>query len=122
MSVLFKIQASTGPYQVQIGAGLQIRPAKKNSFSIADELVVSLWEASIPKNVFSVLANEKNKTLETAAQIIEAMRSNGIQRGSHLEAFGGGIAAATGSSLDGLPPVRVSTAISVYVSKKCSST
>jgi 3-dehydroquinate synthase len=91
MSVLFKIQASTGPYQVQIGAGLQIRPAKKNSFSIADELVVSLWEASIPKNVFSVLANEKNKTLETAAQIIEAMRSNGIQRGSHLEAFGGGI-------------------------------
>jgi 3-dehydroquinate synthase len=91
MSVLFKVQASTGPYQVEIGTGLELKPAKKNSFSITDELVARLWEASIPKNVFPVLANEKNKTLETAAQIIEAMRSNGIQRGSHLEAFGGGI-------------------------------
>ena len=91
MSVTFKVQSSSGPYQVLIGAGLQKKVAKENSFSIADELVAKLWENSIPNNAFSVLAIEQNKTLETSAQIIESMRSKGIQRGSHLDAFGGGI-------------------------------
>jgi len=91
MSVTFKVQSSSGPYQVLIGAGLQKKVAKENSFSIADELVAKLWENSIPNNAFSVLAIEQNKTLETSAHIIESMRSKGIQRGSHLEAFGGGI-------------------------------
>jgi len=91
MSVTFKVQSSSGPYQVLIGAGLQKKVAKENSFSIADELVSKLWKNSIPNNAFSVLAIEQNKTLETSAKIIEAMRSEGIQRSSHLEAFGGGI-------------------------------
>jgi len=91
MSEIFKVEASTGAYQVQIGAKLQINTAKDSSFSIADELVAKLWSKSIPQDAFSVQANEQNKTLETSAQIIEAMRSKGIQRGSHLEAFGGGV-------------------------------
>ena len=91
MSVIFKVEASTGPYQVQIGAGIQIKARKESSFSIADELVAKLWSKLIPQDAFFVQAIEQNKTLETSAQIIEAMRSKGIQRGSHLEAFGGGI-------------------------------
>lgn len=91
MSAIFKVEASSGPYQVQIGSGLQIKSEKDNSFSIADELVISLWKEIIPENAFSVLAVEQNKTLETSAKIIEAMRSKGMQRGSNLMAFGGGI-------------------------------
>jgi 3-dehydroquinate synthase len=91
MSVTFNIESSYGPYQVQIGAGLDIKAAKEGSFSIADELVFKLWANTIPNNAFSVLAIEQNKTLETSAKIIEAMRSKGMQRGSHLNAFGGGI-------------------------------
>jgi len=91
MSVIFKVEASSGPYQVQIGAGLQKKSTKESSFSIVDELVAKLWSKSVPQDGFFVQATEQNKTLETSAQIIEAMRSKGIQRGSHLEAFGGGI-------------------------------
>ena len=91
MSVIFKVQANSGTYEVQIGAGLQIKTAKEDSFSIADKLVSDLWKDAIPPDVFSVLAVEQNKTLETSAKIIEAMRSKGIQRQSHLKAFGGGI-------------------------------
>ena len=91
MSEIFKVEASNGLYQVKIGAKLQIKPAKENSFSIADELVSKLWSKLIPQDAFSVQAIEQNKTLETSAQIIEAMRFKGIQRDSHLEAFGGGI-------------------------------
>ncbi|QWE20923.1 3-dehydroquinate synthase family protein [Polynucleobacter sp. AP-Kolm-20A-A1] len=91
MSVIFKVEASSGPYQVQIGANLQITSERENSFSIADELVFNLWKDIIPTDAFTVLAVEQNKTLETSSKIIEAMRSKGVQRGSHLKAFGGGI-------------------------------
>lgn len=91
MSVIFKVEASSGPYQVQIGSSLLKNSAKENVFTIVDLLVAKLWAQSVPQNAFSVQAIEQNKTLETTAKIIEAMRSKGIQRGSHLEAFGGGI-------------------------------
>jgi 3-dehydroquinate synthase len=91
MSVIFNIESSSGSYQVQIGAGLEIKPAKESPFSITDELVSKLWANTVPKNAFSVLATEQNKTLETSAKIIEVLRSKGMQRGSHLNAFGGGI-------------------------------
>jgi 3-dehydroquinate synthase len=91
MSVIFKVEASSGPYQVQIGAGLHKKSTKESSFTIADGLVAKLWAKSVPQDAFFVQATEQNKTLETSAQIIEAMRSKGVQRGAHLEAFGGGI-------------------------------
>lgn len=91
MSATFKVEASSGSYKVHIGSGLQVKEAKQNTFSISDEIVAKLWAGSMPANAFVVAANEQNKTLETTAQIIEAMRSEGIQRGGHLEAFGGGI-------------------------------
>ena len=91
MSVIFKVEASSGPYQVQVGTGLHEKSTKESSFSIVDELVSKLWVKSVPQDGFFVQAIEQNKTLETSAQIIEAMRSKGVQRGSHLEAFGGGI-------------------------------
>lgn len=91
MSATFKVDASSGPYQVQIGAGLKIKFEKETSFSIADELVSKLWKGAIPEDAFSILAIEQNKTLDTCSKIIEVMRSKGVQRGSHLNAFGGGI-------------------------------
>lgn len=91
MSVIFKVQASSGPYQVHIGSGIQINLEKENSFSISDELVFNLWKDALPEDTFSVLAVEQNKTLETSAKIIEIMRSKGMKKGSHLNAFGGGI-------------------------------
>jgi 3-dehydroquinate synthase len=91
MSVIFKVKASSGPYQVQIGTGLHKKSTKESSFSIVDELVAKLWAKSVPQDGFFVQATEQNKTLETSAQIIEVMRSKGVQRGSHLEAFGGGV-------------------------------
>ena len=93
MSVTFKVLSSSGPYHVEIGIGLKkIKATKKeNLFSLSDELFANLWATSVPKDSHNILAIEQNKTLLTAAQIIEAMRFQGIQRGSHLEAFGGGI-------------------------------
>jgi 3-dehydroquinate synthase len=91
MSVIFNIESNSGPYQVQIGAGLQKKSVKESSFSIADKFVAKLWTKIVPQDAFLVLAIEQNKTLETSAQIIEAMRIKGIQRGSNMEAFGGGI-------------------------------
>lgn len=91
MSAIFSIKSSSGSYSVQIGAGIDAKALKESPFTIADELVAKLWAQSISKNAFSVLASEQNKTLETSAKIIEAMRSKGVQRGSHLNAFGGGI-------------------------------
>lgn len=91
MSVIFDIASSSGTYRVEIGACLRKKAEKGNSFSIADEIVFSLWKDAIPNNAFSVKAVEQNKTLATSAKIIEAMRSKGTQRGSHLHAFGGGI-------------------------------
>lgn len=91
MSEIFKVQSSAGSYQVQIGAGLEKAVCRQNTFSIVDQLVASLWKDVVPKNALLVQSNETNKTLETSAQIIEAMRSKGMQRGSHLEAFGGGV-------------------------------
>lgn len=91
MSAIFKVEASSGPYSVQIGSGLHMKTIEGITFSLVDQQVAKLWINSIPKNAYSILANEQNKTLETTAKIIEAMRSQGIQRGSHLEAFGGGV-------------------------------
>jgi 3-dehydroquinate synthase len=91
MSVIFKVQASSGIYQVRIGAGIKKKAEQDSSFVIADEHFSKLWSKSVPKNSFNVLAIEQNKTLDTCAKIIEVMRSNGIKRGSHLDAFGGGI-------------------------------
>ena len=91
MSVIFKVDSSSGAYQILIGSGLQRIVAKENCFLIVDELLSGLWTNLISKNAFFVQAIEKNKTLETSAQIIEVMRSQGVQRSSHLEAFGGGI-------------------------------
>ena len=91
MSVIFKVEASSGPYEVQIGTRLHEKSTKESPFSIIDALVAKLWVKSVPQDAFLVQAIEQNKTLETSAQIIEAMRSKGVQRGSHLQAFGGGI-------------------------------
>lgn len=91
MSAIFKVDASSGPYQVQIGAGLQKKSIKENSFSIADQHVARLWPTAVPQDAYFVQAIEQNKTLDTSGKIIEAMRSKGAQRATHLEAFGGGI-------------------------------
>lgn len=91
MSEIFKVESSAGSYQVQIGVGLKKAVERQNTFSIADELVASLWKDVVPENALLVQSSENNKTLETSAQIIEAMRSKGMQRSSHLEAFGGGV-------------------------------
>jgi 3-dehydroquinate synthase len=91
MYVSFDVESSLGPYRVQIGSGISRKVVRENSFSISDELFASLWKDSIPKDAFCILAIEQNKTLDTSAKIIEAMRSKGMQRGSHLDAFGGGV-------------------------------
>ena len=91
MSVIFKVESSSGPYQVLLGAGLQKKISNGLTFSISDENVTQLWRDLIPLDTFSILAIEQNKTLETSAEVIEVMRSRGIQRDSYLEAFGGGI-------------------------------
>ncbi len=91
MSVMFDIHSSSGTYQVCIGSGLQKTDTKENSFFVVDEVVAQLWKNSIPEHAFSVLATEQNKTLATSAQMIEAMRAQGAQRNTLLEAFGGGI-------------------------------
>jgi 3-dehydroquinate synthase len=91
MSVMFKIQSSSGSYEVVIGVGVRPDHFSPNTFTLVDEQVKNLWIDSIPPNAFSILAVEQNKTLATGAQIIEAMRSQGLQRGSLLHAYGGGI-------------------------------
>ena len=60
MSVIFKVEASSGPYQVQVGTGLHEKSTKESSFSIVDELVSKLWVKSVPQDGFFVQAIEQN--------------------------------------------------------------
>jgi len=91
MSVIFNVSSQSGAYQIQIGSDLKIRALTKNSFLIVDEKVAKLWSKSLPPDIFTILALEKNKTLLSIAHIIEEMRSKGVQRGANLVAIGGGI-------------------------------
>ena len=93
MSESFKVVASTGAYGVRIGAGLgppdQI--AVSSACQIIDENVAQLWPAMLMPGAIRVVATEDFKTLETVGIIIARMREAGMNRASHLYAYGGGI-------------------------------
>lgn len=93
MSESFKVVASTGAYGVRVGTGL-VSPGQisvTSACQIIDENVAQLWPATLMSNAIRVVATEDFKTLETVAVIIARMREAGMNRASHLYAYGGGI-------------------------------
>ncbi len=93
MSESFEVTASTGTYGVRVGAGLAAagdltQPA---GCQIIDENVARLWPSVLAPNAIRIVATEDFKTLDTVAVIIARMRESGMNRSSHLYAYGGGI-------------------------------
>lgn len=91
----FKIQSSTGSYDVELGSGQftsnnQLTPCE---FSLIDANVVQLWP--LLKNcadiVHPIVSTEENKTLSKCAELIEVLRFHGANRSSSFYAYGGGI-------------------------------
>lgn len=94
MSATFEIniRSSQKSYPVLIGEGLaQERVAKAAGLVLCDEALPPLFPFLQAATPISLAATENRKTLETVAEVIEAMRSAGATRGSHLYALGGGI-------------------------------
>jgi 3-dehydroquinate synthase len=58
---------------------------------VIDENVAQLWPAVLMPNAIRVVATEDFKTLDTVGVIIARMREAGMNRASHLYAYGGGI-------------------------------
>jgi 3-dehydroquinate synthase len=90
----FEISSSTGAYAVHIGAGqvsMGAAPPSSSACQIIDDTVAQLWPAVLRSDAIRVVATEDFKTLDTVAVIIGKMRAAGMNRTSHLFAYGGGI-------------------------------
>lgn len=91
----FKIQSSSGSYDVELGAGqfTSNHPFTPCKFSLIDANVLQLWPLlkDCADNVHPILAIEENKTLSKCAELIEVLRSHGANRSSSFYAYGGGI-------------------------------
>lgn len=94
MYASFEVLASTGAYGIQIGAGqVSMRGIVPSSSAcqVIDDNVARLWPDVLMPNSIRVVATENFKTLDTVAVIIGRMREIGMNRASHLYAYGGGI-------------------------------
>ena len=94
MLEIFKVQFSSGDYEVVIGSGIVTCAAEgdiPNILQIIDSNVSELWPEVYKKNAIEILAVEENKTLFKVAEVIESLRALGANRGTLLTAYGGGI-------------------------------
>lgn len=92
MSEEFEINSSIKKYSVGITQRLSTEGFdNKNTYLLVDALVLKLWPILDHHHLIAIDATEQNKTLETAAKIIEKLRALGANRDSHLIAIGGGI-------------------------------
>lgn len=90
----FKIQFSSGNYEVVIGAGLTTSAVAEkalNTLQIIDSNVSKLWPKVCKDNAIKILAIEENKTLFKVAEVIESLRAVGANRQSLISVYGGGI-------------------------------
>lgn len=90
----FKVQFSSGSYEVVIGSGLATSAAAEdalNILQIIDSNVNALWPKVCKNNAIKILAIEENKTLFKVAEVIESLRALGANRQSLLSVYGGGI-------------------------------
>jgi 3-dehydroquinate synthase len=91
----FKIQSSSGSYDVELGAGqFTSNPTfTPCEFSLIDANVIQIWPLlkDCAYTVHPILAIEENKTLSKCAELIEVLRSHGANRSTSFYAYGGGI-------------------------------
>ncbi len=92
MSASFEIQASTGPYLVQIESGAfeKYLGGIASGAVIADEFFAPAFSAMERAATF-VRATEENKSLDACPALIEKLRKAGANRQTELVAVGGGI-------------------------------
>lgn len=62
-----------------------------NSFIVCDKNVSNLYQSLCSDKAFKIEAIERNKTLNTVAQLAEELRSSGCDRQGSIIAIGGGI-------------------------------
>lgn len=87
-----QIRSSLKSYPVLIGEDLaRDQIAKGAGLLLCDEVLPPLFPFLQAIQSISLAATENVKTLESVARVIEAMRSAGATRSSHLYAVGGGI-------------------------------
>lgn len=94
MSETFKVQFSSGVYEVVIGSDLVAGACQDKAldlFELIDSNVNDLWPEVCSLNAIKIQAIEENKTLFKVAEVIESLRSLGVNRQSHLAVYGGGI-------------------------------
>lgn len=92
MSASFEIQASTGPYRVQIESGgfEKYLGGNASGVAIADEFFTPAF-AQMGRAAIFVRATEENKSLVACPALIEKLRKAGANRQTELVAVGGGI-------------------------------
>jgi 3-dehydroquinate synthase len=94
MSASFEIEirSSFGAYTVRIGAGLARElVAGSGALLAADAGLLQAFAWLDGPRTIALTAAESAKTLHAAADVVEALRDRGADRGSHLVAVGGGI-------------------------------
>jgi len=92
MSASFSIESSSGTYDVVVGNGVVAETTGygADAHILADEFFRPLFVASSSKPLF-IEATEQAKSLDRMPEIIERLRSNGANRGTHLIVLGGGV-------------------------------
>jgi 3-dehydroquinate synthase len=94
MSATFEIEihSSTKSYPVLIGEDVaRERLLAEGGLVLCDEALLHLFPFLTSARPISLAAAENRKTLETVADVIEALRDARATRGSHLRVVGGGI-------------------------------
>ena len=93
MSVLFEINSSMKGYQVEILSSMDVRGIDRveNTYALIDQQVLALYPTLKSLSTIEIPATEQAKTLETVGFVIEALRTQGAGRESHLIAIGGGV-------------------------------
>ncbi len=92
MPASFEIVSSTGTYDVTVAAG-SIR-ASLTGLNQASVIADQFFKTSLSDALVKITyleASELEKSLDRMPQLIEAIRTSGANRGTHLIAIGGGI-------------------------------
>jgi 3-dehydroquinate synthase len=90
----FKVQFSSGSYEIEIGSGIPASDGTEDAlevFQIIDSNVNELWPKICKTSAIKIPALEENKTLFKVAEVIESLRVLGANRQSLLSVYGGGI-------------------------------
>lgn len=134
---ILEVRASTGTYQVLVGAGavrnlrkvFRERPDLDRVAIITDENVPHIWSeaaieeaeaAGVESMLLTIRGGEASKTWDTVSILLEAMAGAGMHRNDAVVAVGGGVVGdiagfAAASFMRGVPLIQMPTTLLAMV-------